>query len=264
MDRPARPRRRLGGVPRRRRPRVRRRRARGHGGAGARAAQGRPQRSAPTTARCSSGIATAYSFQVTVPGGAAVPAAGVSWVGVLPTHRRRGVLRALMTHQLHAVHDAGRRAAGHPLGVRAGDLRPVRLRPGAAGPTASTCPAARPRCRPARPTTPDCGCGWSTPPTGRPSCRSTTRWRPPGRAWSLREEPWWQRAVRDLASMRGARRPSGPWSPRTATGCAASRSTGPSSTGTSASARATSRCRRPWRPTPRRWPRSTATCSTST
>ena len=40
--------------------------------------------------------------------GAAVPAAGVSWVGVLPTHRRRGVLSALMDHQLGAMHDAGR------------------------------------------------------------------------------------------------------------------------------------------------------------
>ena len=52
------------------------------------------------------GIATAYSFQLTVPGGV-VPAAGVSWVGVLPTHRRRGVLTALMNHQLRQVHEAG-------------------------------------------------------------------------------------------------------------------------------------------------------------
>src|SRR3954454_14947837 len=50
------------------------------------------------------GIATAYSFDVAVPGGA-LPAAGVTWVGVLPTHRRRGVLRALMTRQLHDLHD---------------------------------------------------------------------------------------------------------------------------------------------------------------
>jgi predicted acetyltransferase len=32
----------------------------------------------------------------------------VSWVGVLPTHRRRGVLGALMDFQLGSVHDAGR------------------------------------------------------------------------------------------------------------------------------------------------------------
>ena len=52
------------------------------------------------------GIATAYPFGMTVPGGS-VPAAGVSWVGVLPTHRRRGVLSALMDHQLTDLHDSG-------------------------------------------------------------------------------------------------------------------------------------------------------------
>jgi predicted acetyltransferase len=52
------------------------------------------------------GIATAFSYRVTVPGGA-LPAAGISWVGVLPTHRRLGILRALMTRQLHDVHDRG-------------------------------------------------------------------------------------------------------------------------------------------------------------
>ena len=37
-----------------------------------------------------------YSLELTVPGGAVVPAAGVSWISVLPTHRRRGVLRGMM------------------------------------------------------------------------------------------------------------------------------------------------------------------------
>lgn len=53
------------------------------------------------------GIAAAYSYDIGVPGGSS-PAAAISWVGVLPTHRRQGVLRALMTHQLHSVHDEGR------------------------------------------------------------------------------------------------------------------------------------------------------------
>lgn len=52
------------------------------------------------------GIAAAYSFDMTVPGGSA-PVAGVTWVGVLPTHRRRGVLTAMMRHQLHGLHDSG-------------------------------------------------------------------------------------------------------------------------------------------------------------
>jgi predicted acetyltransferase len=55
------------------------------------------------------GLTTAFSFDLTVPG-AVVPAAGVSWVGVLPTHRRRGVLRGLMTTQLYDVHERGREA----------------------------------------------------------------------------------------------------------------------------------------------------------
>jgi predicted N-acetyltransferase YhbS len=51
------------------------------------------------------GITTSYEFDVSVPGGS-VPAAGVTWVGVLPTYRRRRVLSTLMQAQLDAVHDA--------------------------------------------------------------------------------------------------------------------------------------------------------------
>jgi predicted acetyltransferase len=47
--------------------------------------------------------AGAYSLELTLPGGAFVPAAGVTWVGVLPTHRRRGLLTALMRRQLDDV-----------------------------------------------------------------------------------------------------------------------------------------------------------------
>lgn len=53
------------------------------------------------------GVAAAFSFDLTVPG-AVVPAAGVSWVGVLPVYRRRGVLRGLMTHQLADIRERGR------------------------------------------------------------------------------------------------------------------------------------------------------------
>jgi predicted acetyltransferase len=45
------------------------------------------------------GIAGAYTFQMSVPGGA-VPTAGVSFVAVLPTYRRRGILRSIMRRQL--------------------------------------------------------------------------------------------------------------------------------------------------------------------
>ena len=42
------------------------------------------------------GLSGAFSFRMTTPGGE-VGAAGVTLVGVLPTHRRRGILRQMMT-----------------------------------------------------------------------------------------------------------------------------------------------------------------------
>ena len=45
------------------------------------------------------GTAGAFSFQMTVPG-AVLPVAGVSYVSVLPTYRRRGIQRSLMRRQL--------------------------------------------------------------------------------------------------------------------------------------------------------------------
>lgn len=55
------------------------------------------------------GGAGAFAFDLTVPG-ARVPTAGATVVGVLPTHRRRGILRELMRAQLDDVH-----ARGEPL-----------------------------------------------------------------------------------------------------------------------------------------------------
>jgi predicted acetyltransferase len=52
------------------------------------------------------GGAAAFTFNVTVPGGD-LPTAGVSVVGVYPTHRRRGVLRSLMRAQLDDTHERG-------------------------------------------------------------------------------------------------------------------------------------------------------------
>jgi predicted acetyltransferase len=45
------------------------------------------------------GVAGAYTFGMGVPG-ATLPTAGVSYVAVLPTYRRRGILRSLMRRQL--------------------------------------------------------------------------------------------------------------------------------------------------------------------
>jgi len=43
------------------------------------------------------GTSRNFSLELTVPGGAVLPVAGVSAVAVLPTHTRRGVLRSMMT-----------------------------------------------------------------------------------------------------------------------------------------------------------------------
>lgn len=50
--------------------------------------------------------AGAFTFDLAVPG-ARLPAAGVTYVGVTPTHRRRGVLTSMMQRQLHDIHDRG-------------------------------------------------------------------------------------------------------------------------------------------------------------
>ncbi|WP_406381379.1 GNAT family N-acetyltransferase [Streptomyces sp. NBC_01618] len=56
--------------------------------------------------------AGAFSFRVAVPGGALVPAAGVTMVSVASTHRRRGLLTSMMRRQLDDV-----RALGEPIAV---------------------------------------------------------------------------------------------------------------------------------------------------
>ncbi|WP_327297604.1 MULTISPECIES: GNAT family N-acetyltransferase [unclassified Streptomyces] len=58
------------------------------------------------------GTTGAFSFKLSVPGGAYVPAAGVTMVSVAATHRRRGILTAMMRRQLDDV-----RALGEPLAI---------------------------------------------------------------------------------------------------------------------------------------------------
>ena len=53
------------------------------------------------------GTAAAYSFELTLPGEVLVPVAGVTAVGVLPSHRRQGVLTAMMRRQLAEVRARG-------------------------------------------------------------------------------------------------------------------------------------------------------------
>jgi len=52
------------------------------------------------------GTAGIFTFDLSIPGGL-LRAAGVTMVGVHPTHRRRGILTAMMRAQLEAVHERG-------------------------------------------------------------------------------------------------------------------------------------------------------------
>ena len=58
--------------------------------------------------RTYAGVYAVYPMTLSVPGAdagsASVPCAGLSWVGVHPDHRRRGVLAAMMRHHLEQVH----------------------------------------------------------------------------------------------------------------------------------------------------------------
>lgn len=57
------------------------------------------------------GTASAYSLQMTVPGGAQAPVAGVHLVTVAPTHRRRAVASAMMHRQLADLAASGEATA---------------------------------------------------------------------------------------------------------------------------------------------------------
>jgi predicted acetyltransferase len=149
------------------------------------------------------GIATAFSFDVSVPG-AVLPAAGISAVGVIPTHRRRGVLRALMTHQLRDIHERGREPLailwaseppiygrfGYGLASRAYALDVLRS-PNALRADVPTDPDLRLRLVPAD--------DWKI--TADVYSRALTQ-RP---GMLARDERWWRKAVRDLPSMREGR-----------------------------------------------------------
>jgi predicted acetyltransferase len=87
------------------------------------------------------GGAGAFSYRMSVPGGGSVAAGGVTVVGVLPTHRRRGVLRSMVTAQLADFRARGDAVAylwasegtiygrfGYGLGSRVGEMTLARER----------------------------------------------------------------------------------------------------------------------------------------
>ncbi len=146
------------------------------------------------------GIATAYSFDLTVPG-RTVPAAGVSWVGVLPTHRRRGVLSALMDHQLRSIHEAGR----EPVAVLWASEPPIYGRYGyglASRLWSFTVPRSPAALAPDAPHDADLRLRLVPPGDWKLTAGvyDANAARRPG--MFARDERWWRRAVLDLPSMR--------------------------------------------------------------
>jgi predicted acetyltransferase len=57
------------------------------------------------------GTGRLMSFELTVPGARQIPAAAVTWIAVLPTHRRRGILTQIKRRQLKDAVDRGESVA---------------------------------------------------------------------------------------------------------------------------------------------------------
>ena len=153
------------------------------------------------------GIATAYSLELTVPGGT-VPAAGVSWVGVLPTHRRRGVLRC--ADGLPARHESTN-AGREPMAVLWASEPQIygRFGYGLASPTTASMTVPRSATALSRDTPADPELRLRLVPAERLEDHRRglcTRCGPAARACSARDDRWWpgrcvtSRALRDGGS----------------------------------------------------------------
>jgi predicted acetyltransferase len=145
------------------------------------------------------GSAAAYTRELGVPGGA-VPAAHVTLVGVAPTHRRRGLLTAMMHRQLRQIRD--RREPVAVLWASEGRIYPrfgyglAAQRFHVSGETAELrLPAPTPdegRLRLDRPTT--CQADLA---------RVYDRARANRPGWSARDDRWWRYVLVDPESQRG-------------------------------------------------------------
>lgn len=66
------------------------------------------------------GLTAVLPLQLTLPGGNTISMGGLTWVGVLPTHRRRGILRRLMHGQFEDMANRGEAVSG--LGASEGSI----------------------------------------------------------------------------------------------------------------------------------------------
>ncbi|SHK64824.1 Predicted acetyltransferase [Pseudonocardia thermophila] len=145
------------------------------------------------------GVTAAYDMAVTLPGGAALPSPGVAWVSVPATHRRRGILRALMAGQL-----GGFVAQGLPLAMLTASHASIYGRFGYGEATRNRCVEIDPRAE-LRADAPDPGGVRfaETSEVTEHAPRIHRRWaaRTPGAV--SRSEAWWKRFFLDREYRRG-------------------------------------------------------------
>jgi predicted acetyltransferase len=142
-----------------------------------------------------------YSRQLTVPG-AVVPCAGITWVTVSPTHRRRGVLTAVMRRQLTELHEQGREPVAGLWASEGG----IYGRFGYAPATSRGNLHGRTRQMAFRPDV-DLGTGTVAPADADAYRAGAARVHEALRRWvpgnMERDERWWERLLRDPAEHRG-------------------------------------------------------------
>jgi predicted acetyltransferase len=146
------------------------------------------------------GVAAAYDMTMTLPGGAALPSRGVAFVSVPATHRRRGILRALMAEQLR-----GFVAAGTPLAMLTASHASIYGRFGYGEATRNRNVEIDPRFAQFRPGAPDPG-GVRFAETSEVVAHAADvhrRWAARTPAAVSRSEAWWTRFQHDRDYRRG-------------------------------------------------------------
>ncbi|MGW5670969.1 GNAT family N-acetyltransferase [Micromonospora sp. NPDC003776] len=144
--------------------------------------------------------AAAFTRELQAPG-ASVPAAHVTMVSVLPTHRRRGLLTALMRRQLREIRDAGREPVA-VLWASEGRIYP-RFGYGLAA-QRYTLECETTELRLPEPASAGGGLRLDRPAAHRAElARVYDRVRADRPGWSSRDERWWAWLLADVKSLRG-------------------------------------------------------------
>ena len=205
----------------------------GAGTAAVRAGRGRSPRSTPRCPPAETVVGTTgvYSLRMTVPG-AVLPVAGVTAVSVLPSHRRRGVLRSLMHRQLADIAARGEEPVAALWAVGNADLQPLRVRARVVHRVLRV-PPRRGRARRARARRPRAdAAARRARGRGRRAGQGPRRRAAGQPGFFARDDDWWGRVLYDESRSGRGRGRCAACSPRTAPGCAATPSTSRANAGT--------------------------------